>query len=155
MEPNQKVELSSFIEGFTGSLAGVSTKYPVVAAGLAIVKVKSIKEGVKVKDAGEQRTLYIELETTTDLPEYEKDGGVVKAGHILTDTVLLTPTGEWTEDSTKKSLARILDGVFGDHDRAFVPSEIVGRPVSVRIGIRPAKDQFDARNQIDKYIPTA
>jgi len=149
---NQPVTFSEALTNF-GDLGDVSTKYPVLAPVLTTLKITEFKKAVKVKDGAEQETLLVELTTLEDHPEFEKPDGVVKAGHKITNRILLTPSGEWTEDSTKKALARLMEAALGNHTGVFDPTALLGKNITVQIGVRPARDQYEASNEIKRLIP--
>lgn len=159
MEVNDKpVEFSGTLSDL-GDMSGISTKYPVLDAGLQKMKIKSFKRDDKPnkKTGNPQSMLLIELATEDFAKQYQKPDADIAPGHVITERIILTPTGGLTQEMIQQRLARVMEAALGHHNGAFNTADLLGKVVTVNIGIRPEREEdgrtFDASNEIKKWIP--
>lgn len=150
-EDKTQVEFNGTLDDL-GDMSGVSTKYPLIEPGLVTLRIVSFKQNEKEKEGKVQKSLVVELETVNNEKEFEKPDSTIGAGHKLRNNILLTESGKWTLESSKKALATLMEAALGNHDGAFNTEALLGKEVIAKVGVRQS-DEFGDSNEIKRFLP--
>ena len=108
---------------------------------------------IENKEKGSQ-LIRINMKTTQDTKD-ALGKQTLKAGFPQFDQISLTPTDNYTLEMIQRRLKQFRAAVTGDKSNAaFFPlQQYEGQAVKVNVGISPAKDGFEEKNNYRYIVP--
>lgn len=141
-----------------GSMKDVLLSTPPIAEGKYFVQIKKA-EITPTKKGGTQLALTLSF-ADSELFDYASGEVINNSSHNATvfDSILLTPTGGLTAEMVQTKVAKFVDAVARDKSYHKTVEELdtdkyVGKWVKVVIKHEPAKDGYEAKNQVNGYFP--
>lgn len=129
----------------------VDRSSPLLKDGVYDLELKSVER--KKNDKKNTESLHFKFLTTRDVEAV--DGNVLHKGWPIMHYVGLTPSDNYTKDSIKKAIVRVLDGIYGKGCNVPIQplSAHEGKIVTVILETQEAKGEFGASNRIKKFVP--
>ncbi len=135
----------------TNDTANYRSAMPLLPKDDYTLKVKSV-ELVESKKHGPNTLVKIKLATTEDTRS--ADGKeTLKAGYPIFDQISLVPTDDYPRESIERKVKQFRHAVTGQPSGGFYPLEQYnGGTVKAAVNIQAAKDGFDEKNNVSRYI---
>lgn len=130
-------------------LSGVDTSMPVIRGPItAEVEIVEVTEEESKDKSGSN--LVVKVKTVSELKSTK--GDVISANFPMKKWIGLTPKGDYTVDSVKRSLAQFQEAVEGKKSSIKPLDRFKGMRAMVKIGVSPATEKYPTESNSLTFV---